>query len=59
VPELISMGKEIEHDYLKVKKPVTKCLKFKIFLTQNFGVFTGIAAMYLLAKYGDVLSQYF
>lgn len=53
------MGKEIENDYVKANRPVTKCLKFQIFLTQNIGVISGVAAMYLLAKYGEVLSQYF
>ena len=59
VPELISMGDDIEKDYLTANKPVTRLLKLKILLTQNFGVIIGIASMFLLAKYGEVLSQYF
>ena len=53
------MGNEIKKDYLKANKPVTKCLKFEILLTQNLGVISGVAIMFLLAKYGEVLSEYF
>lgn len=59
VPELISMGNEIEKDYLNANKPVTILLKIKILLSQNFGVIIGIATMFLLAKYGEILSEYF
>jgi zinc transporter ZupT len=59
VPELISMGNEIEKDYLIANKPITKLLKIKILLTQNLGVIIGIATMFLLAKYGEILSRYF
>lgn len=53
------MGNEIEKDYLTAKKPVTIFLKLKILFSQNFGIIIGIATMFLLAKYGEVLSQYF
>ena len=53
------MGEEIEKDTLKEKKPITRILKMKILLTQNLGVITGVASMYLSAKYGDFLESYF
>jgi len=53
------MGNEIEKDYFVANKPVTKILKLKILLSQNLGVIIGIAIMFLLAKYGEILSQYF
>jgi len=34
-------------------------LKLKILFSQNIGVVWGIAVMFLLAKYGEILSQYF
>ncbi|CAF1671980.1 unnamed protein product, partial [Adineta ricciae] len=59
IPELISMGEEIEKDTLKENKPISRILKTKILLTQNLGVITGVASMYLSAKYGDFLESYF
>ncbi|CAF4430516.1 unnamed protein product, partial [Rotaria sp. Silwood2] len=59
VPELISMGHEIEKDYATANLPITRILKLKILLSQNMGVILGIAIMFLLAKYGEILSQYF
>lgn len=53
------MGHEIEKDYVIANKPITRMLKLKILLSQNLGVVFGIAIMFLLAKYGEVLSQYF
>jgi len=53
------MGNEIEKDYLIANKPITKMLKIKILLSQNVGVIIGIATMFFLAKYGEILSQYF
>jgi len=53
------MGDEIEKDYAIDNKPITKMLKIKILLSQNFGVLLGTAIMFLLAKYGEILSQYF
>jgi len=53
------MGDEIEKDYFIANKPVTKMLKVKILLSQNAGVIIGIATMFLLAKYGEILSKYF
>ena len=52
------MGDEIEKDYAIGNKPITKMLKIKILLTQNLGVIFGIAIMFLLAKYGEALSQF-
>ncbi|CAF2515211.1 unnamed protein product [Rotaria sp. Silwood2] len=59
VPELISMGHEIEKDYATANLPITRILKLKILLSQNIGVILGMAIMFLLAKYGEILSQYF
>ncbi|CAF1260515.1 unnamed protein product [Adineta steineri] len=59
IPELISMGDEIEKDFVMENKTVSKMLKIKILITQNLGVIAGIAIMFLLAKYGEVLSEYF
>jgi zinc transporter ZupT len=59
VPELISMGNEIEKDYSMANKPVGKLLKIRILFTQNLGVIIGIVTMFLLAKYGQILSRYF
>jgi len=53
------MGNEIEKDYLIANKPVTILLKLKILFSQNLGVIIGISTMFLLAKYGEILSQYF
>ena len=58
IPELISMGNEIEKDYAMAGKPPTKWLKIKILLSQNIGIFIGLATIYFLAKYGDVLARY-
>lgn len=57
VPELISMGDEVEKDYLKAKQPITILLKFKIFLCQNSGIILGVAIMFLLGKYGTHLEN--
>ncbi|CAF3498842.1 unnamed protein product [Rotaria sp. Silwood1] len=59
IPELISMGHEIEKDHAMTNKPITRILKLKILLCQNMGVIFGIAVMFLLAKYGETLSHYF
>ena len=59
IPELISMGNEIEKDYSMERKPITKWLKIRILLSQNLGVLIGLATIYFLAKYGDSLAQYF
>ncbi|CAF0804384.1 unnamed protein product [Rotaria sordida] len=59
IPELISMGHEIEKDNAIANRPVTNMLKLKILFSQNMGVVLGIAIMFLLAKYGETLSQYF
>jgi hypothetical protein len=53
------MGNEIEKDYHNCNRPVTITLKLKILFSQNIGVVGGIAVMFLLAKYGEILSQYF
>jgi hypothetical protein len=53
------MGNEIEKDYSMANKPITKMLKLKILFSQNLGVIGGVATMFLLAKYGEALSQYF
>ncbi|CAM4914583.1 unnamed protein product [Rotaria socialis] len=59
IPELISIGHEIEKDYTTANKPITRKLRLEILLSQNIGVVLGIAIMFLLAKYGEILSQYF
>lgn len=53
------MGTEIEKDHAILNKPTTKILKLEILLSQNMGIVFGIAIMFLLAKYGELLSQYF
>jgi hypothetical protein len=53
------MGNEIEKDYLIANKQMTKIWKLKILLRQNIGVIIWIATMFLLAKCGETLFQYF
>ena len=53
------MGNEIEKDYSIANKPITKILKLKILFSQNLGIIIGVTTMFFLAKYGEILSQYF
>ena len=53
------MGNEIEKDYQQNKRPVNRILKLKILFSQNIGVVFGIAVMFGLGKYGDLLSNFF
>jgi hypothetical protein len=57
VPELVSMGDEIEKDYFLSKRSVTIFFKLKILLCQNSGVILGVAIMFLLGKYGTYLEN--
>lgn len=52
------MGNEIEKDYQQNRRPVNRMLKLKIIFSQNVGVVVGIAIMFGLGKYGDLLSNY-
>ncbi|CAM2726371.1 unnamed protein product [Rotaria socialis] len=58
IPELVSMGDEIEKDYIDSKQSVTILLKVKILLFQNSGVILGVTIMFLLAKYGKHLENF-
>ncbi|CAF4228259.1 unnamed protein product, partial [Adineta steineri] len=57
IPELVSMGDEVEKDFMNLQKPITIYLKLKILFYQNSGVVLGIAIMFLLAKYGTHLEN--
>lgn len=57
IPELVSMGDEVEKDYIESKRPITIMLKFKIFLCQNSGIILGIVIMFLLGRYGTNLEN--
>ncbi|CAF0895566.1 unnamed protein product [Adineta steineri] len=57
IPELVSMGDEVEKDFMNSQKPITIYLKLKILFYQNSGVILGIAIMFLLAKYGTHLEN--
>jgi hypothetical protein len=57
VPELVSMGDEIEKDYIEAKQPITNALKLKILLCQNSGLILGVSIMFLLGKYGGHLEN--
>ncbi|CAF1383049.1 unnamed protein product [Didymodactylos carnosus] len=60
IPELISMGKEIQHDYF-TDKPTgsgkSMGLKMKIFMCQNIGLFTGVTIMYIMARFESNLEN--
>lgn len=58
IPEMISIGDEIERDYLESKQSVTKFVKLKIFICQNSGVILGVSLMFLLARYGGYLENF-
>ncbi|CAF1011390.1 unnamed protein product [Adineta ricciae] len=55
IPELVSMGDEIEKDYLALNQPITNVLKLKILLCQNSGLILGFIIMFILGKYGGDL----
>ncbi|UJR22579.1 hypothetical protein I4U23_025625 [Adineta vaga] len=57
IPELVSMGDEIEKDYLESKRPITIGLKLKILCCQNSGIILGVVIMFLLGKYGTYLEN--
>ncbi|CAF0813565.1 unnamed protein product [Rotaria sordida] len=57
IPELVTMGDEIEKDYIRAKKPITTVLKLKILLCQNSGLILGFVIMFLLGKYGERLEK--
>lgn len=58
IPEMISIGDEIERDYLESKQFVTKFVKLKIFLCQNSGVILGVCLMFVLARYGGYFEKF-
>jgi hypothetical protein len=51
------MGDEIEKDYIKTGRPITKMLKLKILLCQNIGLVFGFVIMFFLGKYSDRLEN--
>ncbi|CAF3235147.1 unnamed protein product [Rotaria sp. Silwood2] len=55
VPELVSMGDEIEKDHIDSKKSITTILKLKILLCQNSGFILGVILMFLLGKYDQAI----
>lgn len=57
VPELISIGDEIERDYIESKQSINILVRLKIFLCQNSGIIFGVIVMYLLARYGEKLQM--
>ncbi|UJR26498.1 hypothetical protein I4U23_007825 [Adineta vaga] len=57
IPELVSMGDEIEKDYIAAKQPITTVLKLKILFCQNSGLILGFVIMFILGKYGGDLEN--
>ncbi|CAF3672080.1 unnamed protein product [Adineta steineri] len=57
IPELVSMGDEIEKDYLQANQAVTTVVKLKILLCQNSGLILGFVIMFVLGKYGEHLEN--